>query len=237
MVETFQFRLPLVQAAQAQKHVTVNEALARLDAAAQLRLVSLSEPVPPVVASDGVAYGVPFGAVNSWDGHAGEVAIYANGGWVFLTPSLGWSAWIADLDDSALFDGYGWRIGARSLSSNGAATVFSTIEFDHEILPGPDSTTIETIEDSMLVFGITGRVLNTITGTGLTTWRLGTAANFNLYGGGLEATAGTIIHRLTGKPTVSFGDEALLLTPAAGDFIGGTVRLVIHGMRLEPPRL
>jgi len=30
MTETFQFRLPLVEAAQAQKHVTVNEALARL---------------------------------------------------------------------------------------------------------------------------------------------------------------------------------------------------------------
>ena len=39
MVETYQFKLPLVQAAQAQKHVSVNEALARLDAAVQLWLI------------------------------------------------------------------------------------------------------------------------------------------------------------------------------------------------------
>jgi len=61
MVETTQFKLPLVDAAQAQKHVTVNEALARLDTAAQLRLVSISVTVPPVTAGDGVAYYVPSG--------------------------------------------------------------------------------------------------------------------------------------------------------------------------------
>ena len=36
MAKTAQLDLPLVMPAQAQKHVTVNEALARLDAAAQL---------------------------------------------------------------------------------------------------------------------------------------------------------------------------------------------------------
>ena len=42
MVKTANLELPLVQAAQAQKHVTVNEALALLDAAAQLRLASIN---------------------------------------------------------------------------------------------------------------------------------------------------------------------------------------------------
>jgi len=55
MTETNQFQLPLVQASQAQKHVTVNEALARLDAAAQLRLESIVIAVPPVTATDGEA--------------------------------------------------------------------------------------------------------------------------------------------------------------------------------------
>lgn len=237
MVETYQFKLPLVQAAQAQKHVTVNEALARLDAAAQLRLISVGETVPPVIATDGVAYAVPLGAVNAWDGHVGDVAIYSNGGWVFLTPSVGWSAWIVDQAADAMFDGFDWRIGAKSLSKNGATTTFTSFEFDHVILPGADSTTIETIEDSLLVFGVTGRVLTPLTGNGLTTWGLGTVANFNLYGSGLSTAAGTIIHWLTGKPLVSWGNEVLVLTPVLGDFTGGTVRLVIHGLRLEPPRL
>ena len=39
MAETAKLTLPLLEAAQAQKHVTVNEALVRLDAAAHLTLL------------------------------------------------------------------------------------------------------------------------------------------------------------------------------------------------------
>ena len=56
MSNTYQFELPMLQAAQAQKHVTVNEALARVDALAQLRFVSRSVSVPPSSAVDGQAY-------------------------------------------------------------------------------------------------------------------------------------------------------------------------------------
>ena len=55
MSETGQFGLPLIEAAQAQKHVTVNDALWRLDTLAQLRLLSISESVPPVSPADGAA--------------------------------------------------------------------------------------------------------------------------------------------------------------------------------------
>jgi hypothetical protein len=46
MSETANLRLPLVQAAQAQKHVTVNEALLRLDAMSRLLLQSRALAVP-----------------------------------------------------------------------------------------------------------------------------------------------------------------------------------------------
>ena len=54
--------------AQAQKHVTVNEALARLDAAAQLRVISFAETTPPASAVDGAGYLVPAGATGAWAG-------------------------------------------------------------------------------------------------------------------------------------------------------------------------
>ena len=47
MARTAQLSLPLVMPSQAQKHVTVNEALARLDAAAQLRVHSSRSRCPP----------------------------------------------------------------------------------------------------------------------------------------------------------------------------------------------
>ena len=46
MSDTYQFGLPLVQAAQAQKHVTVNEALTRLDAVAQMRVKADDWEIP-----------------------------------------------------------------------------------------------------------------------------------------------------------------------------------------------
>ena len=47
MSETSRLGLPLVQAAQAQKHVTVNEALLRIDALAQIELLGVDATAPP----------------------------------------------------------------------------------------------------------------------------------------------------------------------------------------------
>jgi hypothetical protein len=71
MTDTANLALPLVQPAQAQKHVTVNEALARIDGLAQLTLQSVSETVPPVSPAEGTAYGVPSGAVECLGGAGG----------------------------------------------------------------------------------------------------------------------------------------------------------------------
>ena len=48
MTDTPRMSLPLLAPAQAQKHVTVNEALARIDALTHLTLASVSLTVPPV---------------------------------------------------------------------------------------------------------------------------------------------------------------------------------------------
>lgn len=48
--------LPLLLAAQAQKHVTHNEALLRLDAVVQLAVLERTRSVPPATPVDGDAY-------------------------------------------------------------------------------------------------------------------------------------------------------------------------------------
>ncbi len=236
MVETNQFKLPLVEAAQAQKHVTVNEALARLDAAAQLRLLSVTQTVPPVNVADGVAYGVPVGAVNDWDLHAGEVAIFANGGWVFLPPAVGWRAWIVDKATSAIHDGLDWREGLLSLSATGAATTWAIEEFDHVITPGFYNHTSVIIDDNVQVTGVTGRVLSDITGAGLVSWRLGIDGVSTRFASDLGLTANTAFAGLSGKPQTYWGGEPIRLSSDGGDFASGIVRLAIHSIRLDPPR-
>lgn len=94
MSDTNRLTLPLLAAAQAQKHVTVNEALMRLDGLVNLVLTSVSTATPPVTVVDGMCYGVPAGAVNLWAGHEGAIAIGSNGGWVFAQPEAGWRAFI-----------------------------------------------------------------------------------------------------------------------------------------------
>ncbi|MEM7525135.1 MAG: DUF2793 domain-containing protein, partial [Pseudomonadota bacterium] len=66
--------LPYLAAAQAQKHVTMNEALARLDALAAPFALSADLVIPPVAAVDGDTYIVPVGASGEWAGYDGDVA-------------------------------------------------------------------------------------------------------------------------------------------------------------------
>jgi len=235
MSSTSQFGLPLIAAAQAQKHVTVNEALARLDAVAQLRLQSLSTTVPPLSVADGVAYGVPAGAVNAWDTHAGEVAIFANGGWVFLTPKAGWRAWVVDQLETQVFDGVAWQGGVRVMSPSGAKTVEFITEFDHVLTAGASNSTTGVIGNGQQVIGVSMRVLSAITGAALVDWSLGIAGNPTQFGAALGLTQGTVSAVPLYYPQTFWGSTPLTLTAGGGTFGGGTVRLAIHGLRLEPP--
>ena len=84
--------LPYLRAAQAQKHVTHNEALERLDLLVHLTVQSYSETTPPIAPIEGQVWAVGVGAVNDWAGHDGELAAWSNGGWLYLSPREGWRA-------------------------------------------------------------------------------------------------------------------------------------------------
>ncbi|MGB0412551.1 MAG: DUF2793 domain-containing protein, partial [Pikeienuella sp.] len=96
MSDTPNLGLPLLAASQAQKHVTMNDALLRLDALSSMVVKSRSEPSPPLTVSDGQVYLVPDGAGEAWAGRAGQLAFFVNGGWSFALPKAGWQTWIED---------------------------------------------------------------------------------------------------------------------------------------------
>ncbi len=226
--------LPYLQAAQAQKHVTVNEALVLLDGVGQMSLISLSVTVPPGLASDGDCYGVAAGSVNEWAANIGDVAIYSNGGWVFVTPQQGWRAWVQDVGETALFDGTLWRAGVHALSTNGAATVHQVLEIDHTLVAGATDTVVAAIPAFSIIIGVTGRITTAVTGT-LTGWRLGVAVSDNRYGSGLGLALGAWVRGISSSPLTYYSDTDLLLTGEGGDFAGGNIRLAVHLMRLEIP--
>ncbi|WP_084398686.1 DUF2793 domain-containing protein [Henriciella aquimarina] len=99
--------LPYLQQNQAQKHVTLNESLKRLDALVQLAVETI-QPEPPSAPAEGARYIVGPAPQGTWTGHAGEVAAWYDGAWDFLVPEAGWQAWIRDDQQMRVWSGADW---------------------------------------------------------------------------------------------------------------------------------
>ena len=108
MANSTHLALPYLEAAQAQKHVTHNEALRVLDAVVMLSVLDRDLSAPPVSPGDGDRYLVATGASGVWSGHSGHIAARQDGAWRFCTPQEGWRLWIADEDILLVFDGASW---------------------------------------------------------------------------------------------------------------------------------
>ena len=88
--------LPYIAPAQAQKHVTHNEALQILDGVVQLSVAGRALADPPVSPQADARHIVAAPATGAWLGQEDNVARWIDGGWTFLTPVVGWRAWVED---------------------------------------------------------------------------------------------------------------------------------------------
>jgi hypothetical protein len=109
MTDTPRLTLPLLAAGQAQKHVTHNDALMRLDALVHLAVQSRSETTPPASPGALAAFIVPAGGTGVFAGREDELAIFEDGGWSFLEPRGGWQAWVEDEAEHHVWTGVQWR--------------------------------------------------------------------------------------------------------------------------------
>jgi hypothetical protein len=151
MDTTETLQLPYIAPAQAQKHVTHNEAIRMLDALVQLSVVDRDRQSPPEAPDPGDRHIVGAAAEGEWAGQEGKIAAFQDGGWSFYAPRLGWLAWIEA--DQAIFAwrGTGWQQAARPqslpflglnatadatnrLSINAPASLFSHEDGDHRLV-------------------------------------------------------------------------------------------------------
>jgi hypothetical protein len=102
--------LPFIMAAQAQKHVTHNEALRALDAIVQLAVSDKDLATPPGSPDDGACYIVATSPTGAWSGQADKVAAFQDGAWAFYTPREGWLAWVADEATLYVWSGSAWDV-------------------------------------------------------------------------------------------------------------------------------
>lgn len=106
--ETPRAGLPFIAAAQAQKHVTHNEALAELDALLGARFLDRDLTAPPASPADGDAYLVHATATGAWAGQEGKIAFCLDADWRFYDPFAGLVALVIDESKFIAFDGSIW---------------------------------------------------------------------------------------------------------------------------------
>ncbi|MEJ2227035.1 MAG: DUF2793 domain-containing protein [Alphaproteobacteria bacterium] len=142
MTDTTNLALPYMEAAQAQKHVTHNEALRRLDAVIMLSVLDRDLSGPPDTLSDGDRYLVASGSFGDWANHDGHIAAWQDGAWNFYTPREGWTCHIADEDVLIVFDGASWigcstqnaayiGVGTTADDTNRLAVASEAVLFNH----------------------------------------------------------------------------------------------------------
>ncbi len=117
--------LPFIQPAQAQKHVTHNEALRQLDLVVQLTLTSLNATTPPAAPTQGEIHALGASPTGAWSGQAGNLAAWIDNGWFFVSPVEGWRAWDSASDQMKVWDGSDWidpQVDTQNLAGVGVAT-------------------------------------------------------------------------------------------------------------------
>lgn len=104
-------RLGITELAETQNNrsVTINEAIAKLEAGAMFfPAVQVLLNAPPGSPAEGELYVVGTAGSGAWSGHNENVAIYYNAAWLFFTPIEGMFAWDQTSNSLKYYDGADW---------------------------------------------------------------------------------------------------------------------------------
>ncbi|WP_300528851.1 DUF2793 domain-containing protein [Maricaulis sp.] len=228
-----QLDLPLVMPDQAQKHVTVNEALLRLDALVQLSVESRSLSAQPAAPAQGGRWILPANA--SGDDWAymtpGDIAIYRDGYWSSASPKAGWQAYVRDEGAPVIYKSGTWQAGAPAAvlaaDPQGAQTRAVVITEELAALSGASVSSSAMIPDRAILLGVSVRTTAAISGA--SSFDCGIAGEPSKFGGALGVAEGASNIGVIG-PQAFYADTAIMLSANGGDFAGGNVALAIHAL-------
>ena len=114
MPDTPNLALPLIAAAQAQNHVTHNEALFAIDALLQCAVKDKDLGAPPAAPAEGDRYIVAASPAGAWAGQAGIIAAWQDGAWRFYAAKPGMIAFVTDESSLYHHDGSAWVSGVAA---------------------------------------------------------------------------------------------------------------------------
>ena len=117
MSDTPHLGLPTIAAAQAQKHVTHNEALRTLDALVMLAVIDRDLTAPPASPAEGDRFLVKATGTGAFAGKDDQIAHYCDGGWRFCPPQAGWVCYVIDESILVAWNGSAWSDVFAAISS------------------------------------------------------------------------------------------------------------------------
>ena len=232
MTDTPRLTLPVIEAAQAQKHVTHNEALTLLDCLTQLAVESRSLAAPPASPADGACYIAAASATGAWSGWDNQLALYSGGGWLRLAPVAGLKAWVRDERLTLTYEDGVWRDGI-ALTANGGRVTLRAKE-EEVTLTGAyvETTDAAFMPNRAIVLGVASRT--TLAITGATSYGVGAASNSTQFGDLLGVAPGSTNIGVIG-PTAIYADTRVRVTANGGGFTAGKVRLVVYFLEMSAP--
>ena len=126
MTTTTHLAISLVDQAQAQKEITINQAFTRIDAFLNNGAKSRYLSTPPTSPNSGDLYIVGTNSPSGvWAGQGGNLA-YFDTAWHFITPNAGVKIWVADEGLIAIYNGTSWLLDSVVTQSASSYTLASS---------------------------------------------------------------------------------------------------------------
>lgn len=244
--ETTNLQLPYILSSQAQKHITHNEALQRLDAIVQLVIQSALN-APPSSPEEGECYAILTSPTDGWSGKAGKLAFWQDGAWLFLTPRRGWVGWFVAESRQKIWTGSEWdNLTAASAESFSMLGVNATADATNRLSVASASSLFNNAgnghqmkinkmaaaDTASLLFqtGWSGRTEMGLAGTD--DFEIKVSADGSTWKSALQTTAsGAVL--LPNRPLVRATYDETTTTPADGTLTGfGTLSLEQGGFSL-----
>ena len=217
--------LPFILPSQAQKHVTHNEALQRLDKIVQLVVINRSLTAPPAVATLGDRYIIAPGPTGAWALQGRRVAYYNGSAWEFVIAAYGWTAFIQAENAIAFFDGTDWKTPDQRPAEFTQVGVSATPDATNRLTVKAPATLLDNVGAGHMLKINKNAIGNTASVMFQTGYQgraeIGTTGNddftIKVSPDGTTFRTGIVIDRDNGRVTAQAG---VVLAPAAGDLAG-----------------
>lgn len=238
MSKTRRLGLPYIMQGQAQKEVTHNQALNKLDVFVCPVIEAIIDE-PPTTAKDGDIYIIGEQPADSFADHANKLAQYMSGSWTFYPPIEYMEVVILSEKQKFTFIEDKWmQLNSTNISShksneanhNANKNYLKIEQWEEDLnLLGKVVTSKNIIPHHSMVIAVNVWVIDAITGA--PSFAVGVKEDPSRYGDKLSIAKDTTNIGMTYHPVTYYYDTPITIMPNQMEFTGGVVRVSVQYLK------